>query len=219
MTGIWWRFEDWIGGKPKRARSFEASSHAIIKELQPSKPAPPYRCQSTSHVAVSQHCGSSERSLVASSLSPDVVPLNDPRRCQVNIRGKPPYPLLYPDVNVRGPHSPDLPLTRYCPTFQPPKGAQHPRWHTDPGSNSDTICNSSVLPLARYCPLCGFHAPPHGFVFDKSRDDSRDDSQSPPHPLVKTRLIRERYLHPYKECFVPLSNRCGTYRPCRCGDV
>ncbi|MED6199399.1 hypothetical protein PIB30_075585 [Stylosanthes scabra] len=29
---------------------------------------------------------------------------------------------------------------------------------------------------------------------------------------IKMRLTRERYPHPYKECFVPLSNRCGTYR-------
>ncbi|MED6211848.1 hypothetical protein PIB30_077496 [Stylosanthes scabra] len=57
-------------------------------------------------------------------------------------------------------------------TFHLPKGTQSPRWHTDPGSGSDTICNSPDLPLARYCPLCGFHAPPRGFTFDKSRDDS-----------------------------------------------
>ncbi|MED6140079.1 hypothetical protein PIB30_089752 [Stylosanthes scabra] len=92
-------------------------------------------------------------------------------------------------------------------TFHPPKGAQRPHWHTDPGSGSDTICNSPDLLLARYCPLCGFHAPPHGFAFDKSKDDS----QSPPSPLIKTRLSRERYPHSYKEYFVPLSNRYGTY--------
>ena len=45
--------------------------------------------------------------------------------------------------------------------------------------------------MARYCPL--WHWPflstrPHGF---------------------KTRLTRERYPHPYKACFVPLSSRCG----------
>ncbi|MED6163833.1 hypothetical protein PIB30_083876 [Stylosanthes scabra] len=68
-------------------------------------------------------------------------------------------------------------------------------------------CNSPDLPLARYCPLCGFHAPSYGFVFDKSRDDS----QSPLRPLVKMRLTRENYPYSYKECFVPLSNRCGTY--------
>ncbi|MED6151559.1 hypothetical protein PIB30_083670 [Stylosanthes scabra] len=28
---------------------------------------------------------------------------------------------------------------------------------------------------------------------------------------IKTRLTRKRYPHSYKECFVPLSNRCGTY--------
>ncbi|RYR10765.1 hypothetical protein Ahy_B05g079245 [Arachis hypogaea] len=46
---------------------------------------------------------------------------------------------------------------------------------------------------------------PHGFAFD-----DRDDSQSPPHSLVKTLHATERYPHPYKACFVPLSNRCGT---------
>ncbi|MED6139307.1 hypothetical protein PIB30_082581 [Stylosanthes scabra] len=51
-------------------------------------------------------------------------------------------------------------------------------------------CNNPDLPLARYCPLCGFYAPPHDFAFDKSRDDS----QSSARPLVKTRLIRERNL-------------------------
>ncbi|MED6161735.1 hypothetical protein PIB30_063557 [Stylosanthes scabra] len=36
--------------------------------------------------------------------------------------------------------------------------------------------------MTRYCLLCGFHAPPHGFAFDKSMDDS----QSPQaHPLVR----------------------------------
>ncbi|KAL4357246.1 hypothetical protein AHAS_Ahas09G0167500 [Arachis hypogaea] len=38
----------------------------------------------------------------------------------------------------------------------------------------------------------------------------RDASRSPPHSLVITRHARERYPHPYKACFVPLSNRCGT---------
>ncbi|MED6174884.1 hypothetical protein PIB30_073185 [Stylosanthes scabra] len=70
-------------------------------------------------------------------------------------------------------------------TFHPPKGAQRPRWHTGPGSSSDTICNSPDLPLARYCPLCGFHAPPHSFVFDKSMDDS----QSPQDHLSKGLLL------------------------------
>ncbi|MED6206074.1 hypothetical protein PIB30_023599 [Stylosanthes scabra] len=46
---------------------------------------------------------------------------------------------------------------------------------------------------------------PHGFV-----SDDRDDGLSPPHSLVKTRLTRERYPHPYKACFVLLPNRCGT---------
>ncbi|MED6226889.1 hypothetical protein PIB30_108180, partial [Stylosanthes scabra] len=91
---------------------------------------------------------------------------------------------------------------RYGTYIPPPKGAQRPRWHTDPGSGSDTICNSPNLSLARYCPLCGFYAPPHSFAFDKSRNDS----QSSPRPLVKMRLTREKYPHPYKECFVPLSN-------------
>ncbi|MED6164136.1 hypothetical protein PIB30_086788 [Stylosanthes scabra] len=92
-----------------------------------------------------------------------------------------------------------VPLSNVGLTFHPRKGAQRPRWHTDPGSGSDTIWNSPELPLARYCPFCGFHAPPHSFAFDKSKDDS----QSSPTPLVKTRLTRERYPHPYKECFVP----------------
>ncbi|MED6160720.1 hypothetical protein PIB30_054057 [Stylosanthes scabra] len=30
-------------------------------------------------------------------------------------------------------------------------------------------CNSPDLLLARYCPLCGFHAPPHGFAFDETQ--------------------------------------------------
>ncbi|MED6167749.1 hypothetical protein PIB30_005716 [Stylosanthes scabra] len=51
----------------------------------------------------------------------------------------------------------------------PPKGAQRPRWHIDPGSGSDTICNSPDHLLARYCPL--WHTRPHDFAFD-DRDDS-----------------------------------------------
>ncbi|MED6139906.1 hypothetical protein PIB30_088343, partial [Stylosanthes scabra] len=86
--------------------------------------------------------------------------------------------------------------------------AQRPRWHTDRCSGSDTICNSPDLLLARYCPLCGFHAPPHGFAFEKS-------------PLVKMRLTRERYPHSYKECFcnspdLPLAryfSLCGIHAP------
>ncbi|MED6160519.1 hypothetical protein PIB30_052120, partial [Stylosanthes scabra] len=63
-----------------------------------------------------------------------------------------------------------VPLSNRCGTYiPPPKGAQRPRWHTNPGSGSDTICNSPNLPLARYCPLCGFHAPPHGFAFDETQ--------------------------------------------------
>ncbi|MED6176508.1 hypothetical protein PIB30_088879, partial [Stylosanthes scabra] len=66
------------------------------------------------------------------------------------------------------------------------------------------------LPQSRYCSLCGFHAPPHGFTFDKSMDDS----QSLPRPLVKMRLTRERYPHPYKECFVPSPTDAGlTFHP------
>ncbi|MED6108062.1 hypothetical protein PIB30_020009 [Stylosanthes scabra] len=30
------------------------------------------------------------------------------------------------------------------------------------------------------------------------------------HKPIKTRHAREKYLHPYKACFVPISNRCGT---------
>ncbi|MED6200513.1 hypothetical protein PIB30_085874 [Stylosanthes scabra] len=76
----------------------------------------------------------------------------------------------------------------------------------------DEVHESPDLPLARYCPLCEFHAPPHRFAFDKSRDDS----QSPPRPLVKTRLTRERYPHPYKECFVPSPTDAGlTFHPPR----
>ena len=90
----------------------------------------------------------------------------------------------------------------------PPKGVQRPRWHIDPVSGSDTICNSLDHPLARYCPL--WHTRPHGFAFD-----DRDASRSPPHSLVKTRHVRERYPHPYKACFVPLSNRCGPYNDVR----
>ena len=40
---------------------------------------------------------------------------------------------------------------------------------------------------------------------------SHTNSRSPPHSLVKMRHARERYPHPYKACFVPLSNRCGPY--------
>ncbi|MED6167748.1 hypothetical protein PIB30_005715 [Stylosanthes scabra] len=71
----------------------------------------------------------------------------------------------------------------------PPKGAQRPHWHIDPGSGSDTICNSADHPLARYCPL--WHTRPHGFAFDSS-----DDSRSPQHPLLKTRHARESPDHP-----------------------
>ncbi|MED6185812.1 hypothetical protein PIB30_060622 [Stylosanthes scabra] len=78
-------------------------------------------------------------------------------------------------------------------TFHPPKGAQRLRWHTGPGSSSDTIFNSPNLPIARYCLLCGFHAPPHGFAFDKSRNDSQSSSCS----LIKTRLTRERSPKPF----------------------
>ncbi|MED6124399.1 hypothetical protein PIB30_058577 [Stylosanthes scabra] len=82
-----------------------------------------------------------------------------------------------------------VPLSNQCGTYiPPPKGAQRPRWHTDPSSGSDTICNSPDLSLARYCPFCGLHAPRHGFAFVKSMGDS----QSPPSPLVKTRLTKER---------------------------
>ncbi|QHO48546.1 uncharacterized protein DS421_1g06350 [Arachis hypogaea] len=55
-------------------------------------------------------------------------------------------------------------------TIHPPKGVQRSRWHIDPDSDSDTICNSSGHPLARYCPL--WRIRPHGFAFD-DRDDSR----------------------------------------------
>ncbi|MED6206073.1 dihydrolipoamide dehydrogenase precursor [Stylosanthes scabra] len=46
---------------------------------------------------------------------------------------------------------------------------------------------------------------PHDFV-----SDNRDDDLSPPHSLVKMRLTRKRYPHPYKAYFVLLPNRCGT---------
>ncbi|MED6174285.1 hypothetical protein PIB30_067732 [Stylosanthes scabra] len=63
-----------------------------------------------------------------------------------------------------------VPFSNRCGTYiPPPKGAQRPRWHTDPGSGSDTICNNPDLPLARYCPLCGFHAPPNDFAFDEAK--------------------------------------------------
>ncbi|MED6119719.1 hypothetical protein PIB30_014326 [Stylosanthes scabra] len=90
----------------------------------------------------------------------------------------------------------------------PPKGAQRTRWHIDPGSGSDTICNIPDLPLARNCPL--WHTRPHGFSFD-----DRDDSRSPPHSLVKRLHARERYPYPYKACFVPLHNlpHKGAQRP------
>ncbi|QHO15376.1 uncharacterized protein DS421_10g294390 [Arachis hypogaea] len=76
-------------------------------------------------------------------------------------------------------------------TIQPPKEAQHSRWHIDPGSVSDTICNIPDHPLARYCPIS--HTRPRGFAFH-----DRDDSRNPPHSLIKTRQVRERYPHPYK---------------------
>ncbi|MED6167750.1 hypothetical protein PIB30_005717 [Stylosanthes scabra] len=62
----------------------------------------------------------------------------------------------------------------------PPKGAQHPRWHIDLGSGSDTICNSPNHPLARYYSF--WHIRPHDFAFDY-----KDDSRSPPQSLVKMR--------------------------------
>ncbi|MED6197006.1 hypothetical protein PIB30_052704 [Stylosanthes scabra] len=109
------------------------------------------------------------------------------------------YPYSYKECFV--------PLSNRCGTYiPPPKRAQRPRWHTDPGSASDAICNSPNLSLARYCLFCGFHAPPHDFAFGKS-------------PLFKTRLTRERYPHSYKECFVPLSNRCGTYIICNSSNL
>ncbi|RYQ92943.1 hypothetical protein Ahy_B09g099185 [Arachis hypogaea] len=72
-------------------------------------------------------------------------------------------------------------------TIHPPKGARRPRWHIDPGSGSDTICNSSDHPLARYCPL--WHTRPHGFAFD-----DRDDSQSP-HTHSSKRVMLGRGIH------------------------
>ncbi|MED6109075.1 hypothetical protein PIB30_030289 [Stylosanthes scabra] len=69
----------------------------------------------------------------------------------------------------------------------PPKGAQHPRWHIDPSSSSDTTCNSSDHPLTRYCPL--WHTRPHGFAFD-----DRDDSRSP-HSHSSKRVKLGRGIH------------------------
>ncbi|KAL4330679.1 hypothetical protein AHAS_Ahas13G0424200 [Arachis hypogaea] len=111
--------------------------------------------------------------------------------------------MLERDIHTLIKHTSFSSPTDVGPYNPPPNGAQRPRWHIDPGSGFNTICNSLDHPLARYCPL--WHTKSHGFAFD-----DRDDSRNPPHSLVKTRHVRERYPHPYKACFVPLPNRCGT---------
>ncbi|MED6213368.1 hypothetical protein PIB30_092463, partial [Stylosanthes scabra] len=88
------------------------------------------------------------------------------------------YPHPYKECFVPSPTDAGL-------TFHPPRGAQRPRWRTDPGSGSDIICNSPDFSLAKYCSLCGFHAQPHSFAVDKSRDDS----QSPHVHLSKPVLL------------------------------
>ena len=69
----------------------------------------------------------------------------------------------------------------------PSLGGQRPRCRSVTGS--DTICNCPS-PLLVDIVLFGFpfQASPQGF---------------------KMRLLRERFLHSYKECFVPISNQCG----------
>ena len=56
-----------------------------------------------------------------------------------------------------------------------------------PVSSSDTICNKPKPTSSKYCPFWAF---PFGLPFN----------------VFKT---RERFPHPYKECFVLLPNRCG----------
>ncbi|PON78185.1 hypothetical protein PanWU01x14_021670, partial [Parasponia andersonii] len=72
----------------------------------------------------------------------------------------------------------------------PLKGSASPLT-IDSGTGSDTICNSPRIPLADIVRFATWTKPPsaaHGF------QNASD---------------RERYPHPYKECFVPLSSRCG----------
>ncbi|MED6162568.1 hypothetical protein PIB30_071756, partial [Stylosanthes scabra] len=71
-----------------------------------------------------------------------------------------PKPIKTRLTRERYPHSYKecfVPLSNRCGTYiPPPKGAQRPRWHTDPGSGSDIICNSPDFSLARYVRFVGF---------------------------------------------------------------
>ena len=75
-------------------------------------------------------------------------------------------------------------------SHNPPSfGAQHPRWHTArclaliPFVIAQAHHKRILSALARYT--------------------------SPSTSRFYNTSTRERFLHPYKECFVPLSNRCG----------
>ncbi|PON38316.1 hypothetical protein PanWU01x14_313440, partial [Parasponia andersonii] len=85
-----------------------------------------------------------------------------------------------------------VPLSSRCGISQSPplKGSASPLT-IDSGTGSDTISNSPRIPLANIVRFATWTKPPsaaHGF------QNASD---------------KERYPHPYKECFIPLSSRCG----------